>query len=303
MSMIFPIFKEAYQSAKAWGIVSIFLCFLLVLLFPSGYMELDALAVWILSCLVIIYLSRKTSSRLTDRQKQLSIVIGFLMCLVSFISIPLGITHPPFTIGEFILLLSGIGVIFFALLGFRTLVFPISIPFIAVIGFGLYEIFLRNQDWLTAPLIPFIVSLTVTILGIFGIHSVANGNLIMFMSQTADPIYLSIVSDCTGIMSLGTFTIAVLIVLINFPKSISKKGLLLIAIGYFGTFCSNILRIIAISFCGYFFGPTGIIENVHVHIGWVIFSLWMIIFWYYYFSRQVGINFFPKKNKDVKSQL
>jgi exosortase/archaeosortase family protein len=295
MSMIFPVFKEAYQSAKAWGIVSIFLCFLLVLLFPSGYMELDALAVWILSCLVIIYLSRKTSSRLTDRQKQLSIVIGFLMCLVSFISIPLGITHPPFTIGEFILLLSGIGVIFFALLGFRTLVFPISIPFIAVIGFGLYEIFLRNQDWLTAPLIPFIVSLTVTILGIFGIHSVANGNLIMFMSQTGDPIYLSIVSDCTGIMSLGTFTIAVLIVLINFPKSISKKGLLLIGIGYFGTFCSNLLRIITISLCGYFFGPTGIIENVHVHIGWVIFSLWMIIFWYYYLSRQIGINFFPKR--------
>jgi exosortase/archaeosortase family protein len=295
MSLIFPVFKEAYQSAKAWGIVSIFLCLILVLLFPSGYMELDALAVWILSCLVIIYISRKTSARLTDRQRQFCVIIGCLMCLVSFASIPFGITHPPFTIGEFILLLSGIGVIFFAVLGFQTLVFPISIPFIAVIGFGMYEIFLRNQDWLTAPLIPFIVSLTVAILDIFGIHSVANGNLITFISQTGDPIYLSIVSDCTGIMSMGTFTIAVLIVLVNFPKSITKKGLLLIGIGYFGTFCSNVLRIIAISLCGYFFGPTGIIENVHVHIGWVIFSLWMIIFWYYYFSRQIGINFFPKK--------
>jgi exosortase/archaeosortase family protein len=295
MSLIFPVFKEAYQSAKAWGIVSIFLCLVLVLLFPSGYMELDALAVWVLSCLVIIYISRKTSARLTDRQKQLCIIIGCVMCLVSFVSIPLGITHPPFTIGEFILLLSGIGVIFFALLGFQALVFPISIPFIAVIGFGIYEVFLRNQDWLTAPLIPFIVSLTVTILSIIGIHSTANGNLITLMSLTGEPIYLSIVSDCTGIMSLGTFTIAALIVLVNFPKSISKKGLLLIGIGYFGTFCSNVLRIIAISLCGYFFGPTGIIENVHVHIGWVIFSLWMIIFWYYYFSRQVGINFFPKR--------
>ena len=295
MPPFFPDLKEAYSAAKIWGIVSIFLCLFLIFLFPSGYMELDALAVWILSCLVIIYISRKKSPVLTDRQKKVVIFLGFLMCLTSFASISLGVTHPPFSIGEFILLLSGAGVIFFALLGFRTLIFPISIPFFAVIGFGMYELFLRNQDWLTAPLIPFIVSLTVSILSLLGIHSTANGSLITFISQTGDPIYLSIVSDCTGIISLGTFTIATLIVLVNFPKSLTEKGLFLIGIGYLGTFCSNLLRIVVIALCGYVFGPTGIIENVHVHIGWIIFSLWMVIFWYYFFSRQIGINFFPKK--------
>ena len=296
MSIGFPDFKNAYQFAKIWGVISVCLCLVLIFLFPSGYMELDALAVWGLSCLVIIYLSRKANAGLSEREKLFAILTGFFMCLVSLISIPLGITHPPFSIGEFILLLSGIGVIFFALLGFRSLIFPISIPFIAVIGFGTYELFLRNQDWLTAPVIPFIVSLTVTVLGFIGIQSTANGSLITFISQTGDPIYLSIVSDCTGIMSLGTFTIATFIVLLNFPKSITKKGILLIGVGYLGTFCSNLLRILVIALCGYIFGPTGIIENVHVHVGWIIFSVWMIIFWYYFFSRQIGIKIFPKKN-------
>ena len=223
--------------------------------------------------------------------------LKWVVALVSFLSIPLGITHPPYSIGEYILLLSGLGVIWFGWIGIRSLIFPISIPFIAVIGFGGYEIFLRNQDWLTAPLIPFIVSLTVSILSLMGIHSAVNGSFITFMSITGDPIYLSIVSDCTGIMSLGTFTIAVMIVLINFPKSLSKKGLFLIGIGYIGTFCANILRIITISLCGYIFGPVGIIEKVHVHVGWVIFSLWMIIFWYYYFTHYLGITFFPKQEK------
>jgi exosortase len=295
MSLFFPDFTDAYSAAKIWGFVSISLCLILILFFPSGYMELDGLAVWILSCLVIIYISRKQSPDLPDRQKKIIIFVGLLMCLTSLASIPLGITHPPFSIGEFILLISGIGVIFFALLGFRALIFPISIPFFAVIGFGLYELFLRNQDWLTAPLIPFIVALTVSILSIMGIHSTANGSLITFISQTGDPIYLSIVSDCTGIISLGTFTIATLIVLINFPKSITKKALFLIGIGYLGTFCSNLLRIVVIALCGYMFGPTGIIENVHVHIGWIIFSVWMVVFWYYFFSRQIGIRFFRKK--------
>jgi exosortase/archaeosortase family protein len=108
-------------------------------------------------------------------------------------------------------------------------------------------------------------------------------------------IYLSIVSDCTGIWSLGTFTVATIVVLSSFPESISKRSLGLIAIGYIGTFCANILRILLIALSGYIYGPKGVIEEMHVHIGWICFSIWMIIFWYYFFTRQLGISFFKKK--------
>jgi hypothetical protein len=52
---------------------------------------------------------------------------------------------------------------------------------------------------------------------------------------------------------------------------------------------------------GYYFGPTGIIEQVHIHIGWICFSAWMIIFWYYFFTRQIGITSLTKKNSQRPS--
>jgi exosortase/archaeosortase family protein len=289
--------RDAYKISKIWTLFCFLTLGAFILTQKNSYMEFDAFGMWVLSCLVILYLSRKKPEQFSVNQQRIILIIGILMCIFSFISIPLGITNPPYSIGEISLLLSGIGVIVFSLLNFRSLVLPVSIPFIAVIGFGLYELFIRNEDWITAPLIPFVTTFTITLLNLLGINSVTNGNIISFISLTGDPIYLSIVSDCTGIWSLGTFTVSVIIVLSSFPKSINKKGIVLIGIGYLGTFCANILRILIISLSGYYFGPTGVIEQVHVHIGWIIFSLWLIIFWYYYFTRQIGISFFPQKNK------
>jgi exosortase/archaeosortase family protein len=292
--MISSVVRDINKIAKIWTFFCILTLFSFILTQKSSYMEIDAFGMWILSCLAIIYLSRKETGTVTKNQKCLFIFIGLLMCLFSFISIPLGLSNSPYSIGELSLLISGIGVIIFTLFGFRSLILPVSIPFIAVMGYGVYEAFLRNQDWITAPLIPFITNITIILLNFLGISSVTNGNIISFMSQTGSPIYLSIVSDCTGIWSLGTFTVAVIIVLSSFPASITKKSLLLIAIGYLGTFIANITRILMIALTGYFFGPVGVLENVHVHIGWIVFSLWMIIFWYYYFTRQLGISFFKK---------
>ena len=272
-----------------------------VLTQKNSYMEFDALGIWILTGLIILYLSRKKTGEFSDNQQKIIVIIGILMGIFSFISIPLGITNPPYSIGELSILLAGLGVLVFGLLNFRSLVLPVSLPFIAVMGYGVYELFIRNEEWITAPIIPYIVTLTIGLLNLFGIRAVSDGNVISFISLPGGPVYLSIVSDCTGVWSLGTFTITVMIVLSSFPKSISKKSILLIGIGYLGTFCANIIRILVISLSGYYFGPSGLIEQVHVHIGWIVFSLWLVIFWYYYFTRQVGISFFKKGKKDSGS--
>lgn len=288
--------RDSYKIAKIWTFFCMVMLVTAILIQKSSYMEIDAFGMWILSCGAILYLSRKKTDPFPENQQRMIIIIGIMMVIFSFISIPLGITHPPYSIGELSLLLSGIGVIVFGLLNFRSLVLPVSIPFLAVIGYGIYELFIRNETWITAPIIPYIVALTISLLNFFGIRAVSDGNVVSFISLTGAPVYLSIVSDCTGIWSLGTFTVTVIIVLSSFPKSISKKSILLIGIGYFGTICANIIRILAISLSGYYFGPSGIIEQVHVHIGWIVFSLWLVIFWYYYFTRQVGISFFPKND-------
>lgn len=288
---------DAYTVAKIWISFVLLVLGTFIITRASGYLEFDTLGIWILSCVVILYLSRGKTGVYSGTWKWIITLIGVLMCLLSFFSIQLGITNPPYSIGELTLLLSGLGVIVFSRLNFRSLVFPVSIPFIAVIGFWGYEFFIRNQEWLMAPLVPFIVTITIGLLHIFGIEAVAHGNMISFVSLTGDQIYLSIVSDCTGILSLGTFTVAVIIVLTNFPRKITGKSLLLIAIGYIGTFCTNAARILLIALSGYFFGPVGVIEKVHVHIGWICFSIWMIIFWYYYFTRQLGITIFKARHK------
>lgn len=293
---------SAYTIAKIWTICCLIILSLWILFFQkSSYMEFDALGVWILSCLAILYISKRPLSPFSGNQQIIIIFSGVLICLLSFFSIPAGLTNPPYTIGELTLLLSGTGVIVFGLLNYRSLVFPVSIPFIAVVGYGAYELFVRNEDWITAPLIPYILAITTTLLSILGIRSVTYGNIISFLSATGSPIYLAIVSDCTGIWSLGTFTVATIIVISSFPESINRRGIILIGIGYIGSFCSNILRILLIALSGYYFGPTGIIEQVHIHIGWICFSAWMIIFWYYFFTRQIGVTFLNKKNSQRTS--
>jgi exosortase/archaeosortase family protein len=293
--------RDIKKTAIIWTCFCLLTLGAFILTQKSSYMEIDALSMWILSCAAIIYLSQKGMVQQGGTQNFFILIIGFFMCLLSFFTIPFGITNPPYTIGEFSLLLSGIGVMIFALLGFRSLLLPVAVPFIAVMGFSGYEAFVRNEDWITAPLIPVITTISVTLMKFLGLNPVSNGNIISFMSLTGSPIYLSIVSDCTGIWSLGTFTVTVIIVLSSFPASITKKSLLLIAIGYLGTMIANITRIVSIALAGYFFGPAGIMETVHIHIGWIVFSSWLIIFWYYYFTRHVGLTFFKKGNGQEKS--
>ena len=175
---------DASQYTKIWTLF----CFLMlggfVLTQKNSYMEFDALGIWVLTCLIMLYLSGKKTGQISGKQQQLIILIGIAMCIFSFISIPLGITNPPYSIGELSLLLSGIGVLIFGLLEFRSLVLPVAIPFIAVMGYAIYELFIRNEAWITAPIIPYIVTLTINLLNLFGIRSVSDGNVISFMSLT-----------------------------------------------------------------------------------------------------------------------
>ncbi|MDG6250520.1 archaeosortase/exosortase family protein, partial [Methanocalculus sp.] len=145
--------------------------------------------------------------------------------------------------------------------------------------------------WIAAPLIPPIVFFSVLILNLTGVAATTSGNLISFVSLSGDPITLAVVADCTGIWSLGTFTAAAAIVLSSFPQGRTMRSMGLIGLGYLGTYAANILRVTIIAYSGYIYGPAGVIEEMHIHIGWVVFSLWMIVFWYYFFTRQLGVSF------------
>ena len=300
MPVIFKEAPDALTVVKFW-IAFVLLSLGIFLLFVGKtYYTFDAFGIWLLSCIALIYLSRQKIEYLNDKQKIFVIIIGLGICALSFSSIPLGISRPPYSIGEYSVLLSGIGLIIFGALRIRSLLLPVLIPCIAIVGYDGYRIFLEYIDQITAPFIPLTVSLTTTILNTLGIQTITDSDIITFVSQNGVPISLRIIGECTGIVSLGTFTIALIIVLTTFPQCITRKSLGLIVIGYIGTYCANIGRIVLIALSGYIFGPSGVMEQVHIHIGWIMFSSWMIIFWYYFFTRQLGFSIFKNRKPQDK---
>ncbi len=283
------------KAAKTWVILAIAILALFFLASSLTYAKVDAISIWVLTCISMIYFSKKPQQHLDRRGQIIVISAGIVIGIFSFLTIPLGLGNPPYSIAEFSLLLSGISLIVFGLLAFRTLIVPLLFPVLAVLGFEFYELFIRHEDYLIAPLIPPTVALTTGIVRMMGIDADVNGNIISYLSISGEPVRLAVVSDCTGIWSLGTFTVATIIVLATFPEAISKKGSLLILIGYIGTYASNIGRITIISLSGFLYGPEGVIEQVHIHTGWILFTIWMVVFWYYFFTRHLGVSFSGKK--------
>ncbi len=285
------------KAAKIWVILTIIILSIYFVVTSLSYSKVDAISIWVLTGISMIYFSTKTQKYLTKKEQIAVVLVGIGICIFSFLNIPLGLGNPPFSIGELSLLLSGISIIVFGLLAFRTLILPLFFPIIAVLGFEIYELFIRNEDWLLAPLIPPTITLATGTIRLMGIDASVSGNIISFLSMSGETVRLAVVSDCTGIWSLGTFTVAFIIVLATFPEAISKRGVLLILIGYIGTYASNIGRIAIISLSGYIYGPMGVVEQVHVHTGWILFTAWMVIFWYYFFTRHLGLSFIGKKKQ------
>ena len=303
--MVFRMIVEKVKTishrtlAISWIILSLAAIGLFTLATRLSYFKFDAIVIWLFSCLIIFYLSTKPVRMVSPAWKPAVILVGFLVCVFSFVNIPLGFGNPPYSIGDFLILLSGIGLIVFGLFRFRSYLLPVAIPCIAVVGFQLYEIFLVNEQTLSAPLLPFTIFFGTNLLILLGIPVVINGDLVGFISKTGDPIYLQITPECTGIWSLGTFTIMVLLVLYTFPEALKKRSTyLMILIGYLGTYAGNILRIGAIAMSGYLYGPTGAIENTHLYFGWIIFLCWMIVFWYIFFTKILGFSFFKTKKPE-----
>jgi exosortase/archaeosortase family protein len=256
------------------------------LIFPKALDTNMALFIWIISGAAVLYRA-KTSGKIgrSEMYKKFIIIIGIFISILSFIAIPLGLSNPPYSIGELSILLVGITFIIFAFLEFKPLLLPGIFPLIAVLGYQIFGLLIENIETIAAPLISPVVVIIVFTLNLLGLNASSFGDNITFLTREGLPMNVSIVVDCTGIWSLGAFTIALLAVLSVFPKTLSRKSLLWIVIGYVGVYIANLIRVLLICLSGYFYGHSGVTQMMHVELGWVAFSIWMMIFWYLFFSR------------------
>ena len=93
---------------------------------------------------------------------------------------------------------------------------------------------------------------------------------------------VGIAYQCSGVESITVFLSAVIAYFVAVKEKDVKKICLYSGIGIITLFLMNILRIMAIVMVGYYFGVEEMLF-VHYHLGWVMFTLGMAVFWYLVF--------------------
>ncbi len=261
---------------------------------PESLLSDMVLFIWAISGAVVLYNARKKQSRpMAPNERYAALLIGVGIILLSFINNIFGLLgiqetfwNPPYSLGEFSILLTGASILFYTSLGNRNLLLPAAFPAFTEIVYQLYSIYLRSIDVFAESLTGPSAYLSTAVLNLLGIKaSLAPDYVIRFLSRAGELVQIRIVSDCSGIWSLSAFAASVLIVSMAFPQMLSKKGLVYLSIGLVGTYASNILRVVAICASAYMYGESGLAESVHLHAGWIAFSGWMLIYWYFVFSR------------------
>jgi len=275
-----------YKTSRIWFVLSTLALVMWYIIFPPSLLGHWVLFIWILSGIIVLYRAKNAENKGLEKQKRILVILaGIFFCIFSFISVPMGFGNPPYSISEFAILLSGISLAVFAYLNLQPLVLPASFPLITILGYQIYDLFRENIEWIATPLLDPDINITVFILNLIGINAVREDHIISFPSINNAEMRIPIVLDCTGIWSLGAFTASIILVALVFPRVISKKGFVFISIGYLGTFLANILRIVLICISAYLYEYSAITYTTHIHAGWIAFSVWMIAFWYIFFSR------------------
>ncbi|MFC2154097.1 archaeosortase/exosortase family protein [Candidatus Altiarchaeota archaeon] len=275
---------EKQKTVKYWfGLTLIVLLFFLLFGSPSRLGHL-VLFLWAVTGFGVYYRTRFEETSFGKKWiKSAILIIGIVSVIYSLVSIPFGWSNPPFSLDELALLFCGITLIYFGLKGWASLILPSLIPLIFILG---YQFVGESPEQLTDPLVPFTAKVSVVLIRLFAVDALLEGNIISYLSLNGDPIRLSIIPACTGVWSMSAFIVAVFMMLIIFPD-IGRRGYAFFVLGALGTWISNLGRVLIIALSGYIYGYGGLLQIVHIHAGWVAFSIWMLIFWYVFFSLKL----------------
>jgi exosortase/archaeosortase family protein len=282
-----------FRKVLYWFIASTLLVVSGFFFFERGLMSDMVIFIWVISGIASLYIAKtaKEKKTFTENERYVYIAVGLLVALASFVNYfiaPWEFWNPPYSLGEFGVLLSGLSIALFAYRGYRKLIIPAAFPAFVLFCAQIYDTYQGVVDVVAQPLLGPTTELVVFILNGIGIKTSQAPNYILeFLSQNGSLIKIQIVIDCTGIWSLSAFTASLLIVSIAFPHLFSKKNAPYIIFGYVGTYAANILRVVAICVSSYLYGYSGNTIATHQHAGWIAFSGWMLIFWYLFFSRKL----------------
>ncbi|MEM2956604.1 MAG: archaeosortase/exosortase family protein [Candidatus Pacearchaeota archaeon] len=95
------------------------------------------------------------------------------------------------------------------------------------------------------------------------------------------PFIVKINKDCSGIEGLSFFAMTFIIISAFEWKKINKaKMFLIFPFGLIGMFLTNVLRITSIIIVGRYISQEFAVTTFHSNIGWILFIVYFMIFWY-----------------------
>jgi len=283
---------DTFRASLYWFTAYVILLIGGFLLFDRSLFSDMAVYIGILSGIIVLYSAKKKKPvKMPPKKRTFYIALGLLVAFSSFANELLALIgsnmhfwNPPYSLGEFTVLLSGLSVAFFAFLGYSALMLPSGFSALVITVYQIYDIYEKNLEWIAAPLLGPTTQLAVLVLNILGVNATwSKDYVISYIARDGIPAAVQIVIDCTGIWSLSAFSASVILVSLSFPKVFSAKGSVYLAVGYIGTYAANILRIVAICLSVYYDRTSGLVPATHMHAGWIAFSGWMLVFWYVFF--------------------
>jgi exosortase/archaeosortase family protein len=165
----------------------------------------------------------------------------------------------------------------FAMLLALTAVLLVVLPFVSTFDDVLTQIGMRLG--IAAPLqaiVPAEVRVTVTVLGLFGIHAGAAGNQLVVWNSSGAPQTLFISWNCVGWQSLILLGLSLMVGLRG-PMTLGAR-VQVIALGFAGTVLVNIARITAVCLLAALAGYTPAVL-FHDYGGTLLLVAWLFTFW------------------------
>ena len=144
--------------------------------------------------------------------------------------------------------------------------------------------------FLSAPL--------VTSLKILGYSVWAEGDIIFFENLALSPSTTSSVKigkSCSGLYSVGLFiAFYTTFILLEYNGKFDKISFYLFLLGVCFAYISNLIRMILIIIIGHYYGTDALLF-VHNNLGWLIFTLWILVFMKF-LSSLIPTNITPTSN-------
>ena len=114
-----------------------------------------------------------------------------------------------------------------------------------------------------------------------GLHIVSGSQTFQFSLPSGQPIVVQVASACAGPATMAVFVVIFALMMLDLPLPWSR-AVQVFLFGMVGTWLQNVIRIIIILGCGYFWGYKAL-EAAHYWTVYIMFPLWYLLFASVYF--------------------